>query len=120
MLARLTVARLSGAHDGCEQTNRMTDVSEVATAMAGQYTGLPGLVMVLVTGSAARGLADEASDVDVVLYWKEVDAERLTAGGRVQARGTRRVFGLPTQDGFFEKYVERTLRRCRQRQCECP
>jgi Nucleotidyltransferase domain len=69
------------------------------------YAGLPGLAMALVTGSAARGLADEASDLDLVLYWEEVDRDRLRAAGRLDALGARRLFGVATEEGFFEKYV---------------
>jgi hypothetical protein len=60
--------------------------------------------MALVTGSVARGLADSASDLDVYLYWDEVDRERLGAERRLEGLSASRVFALATTDGFFEKY----------------
>ncbi len=75
-----------------------------AREVAACFAGEPGLRMVLVTGSAARGLSDESSDLDVYLYWDDVDATRLAADGRLAALGATRVFGVPTVHGWFEKH----------------
>ncbi len=75
-----------------------------AREVAACFAGEPGLRMVLVTGSAARGLSDESSDLDVYLYWDKVDTARLAADGRLAALGATRVFGVPTVHGWFEKH----------------
>jgi hypothetical protein len=89
-----------------EQTGGVAgdDVFEVADAVAHAHAGWPGLRMVLVTGSGARGLADGASDLDLVLAWNTVDRQRLSAEGRLDGLGADRLFALPTDHGYFEKY----------------
>ncbi|HYU65998.1 MAG TPA: hypothetical protein VEK09_04545 [Jatrophihabitantaceae bacterium] len=80
------------------------DPVALASDLSAQYADLDGLRMALVTGSVARGLADGASDLDLYLYWDEVDRERLGSERRLEARGATRIVGLATMDGFFEKY----------------
>ena len=79
-----------------------TAAVELASAMAAPYAALPGLRMVLLTGSAARSLADESSDLDVHMVWDVVDRARL--GAIVPASGATRLFGVATPDGCFEKH----------------
>jgi hypothetical protein len=61
------------------------------------------LRMGLVTGSAARDLADDRSDLDVYLYWDAVDVAALSAPQRFDAIGARPAFGIPTATGWFTK-----------------
>jgi predicted nucleotidyltransferase len=58
-----------------------------------------------VTGSVARGLADDASDVDVYLYVDEVDRDALGDATRLDGIASSRAFAVPTADGWFAKYV---------------
>ena len=48
---------------------------ELTRELIGPYAARPGLEMALLGGSPARGLSDEYSDLDVVLYWKKLDAK---------------------------------------------
>jgi hypothetical protein len=48
---------------------------ELAKELVNIYMKKPGLEMALLGGSPARGLADEFSDMDIVLYWKKLDAK---------------------------------------------
>ena len=82
-----------------------TDPIGVATQVVDRFRDLPGLRMALVTGSEARGLADEASDLDVYLYWDAVDIARLADPARLLPLGARRAFGVATAHGHFEKHV---------------
>lgn len=48
---------------------------ELAKDIVKQYSARPGLEMALLGGSPARGIADEFSDMDIVLYWKKLDTK---------------------------------------------
>jgi hypothetical protein len=72
--------------------------------VADQYASLGSLRMVLLTGSAARGLSDAASDLDVYLYWDEFDRDRLKDASALSVAGAARVFAVGTASGVFEKY----------------
>lgn len=58
--------------------------------------------MVLITGSVARGLADESSDVDIYLYDRSVEAGSMPPD--LSAVGALR-FGVPTSTGWFAKLI---------------
>jgi len=60
--------------------------------------------MVLVTGSASRGIADRSSDVDVYLYLADgADATRSMQPS-LAASGAVLLFGVKTATGRFEKF----------------
>jgi hypothetical protein len=65
--------------------------------------GREGLLMGLVTGSVARGLADASSDLDLYLYWELPDVPRLSSPARFEPLGARVAFGVPTATGWFSK-----------------
>src|SRR5688500_18970774 len=46
---------------------------ELARDIAGWYTDQPNVRMIALGGSAARGLADAYSDMDMAVYWEELD-----------------------------------------------
>ena len=77
---------------------------EQADRVIACYDDLDGVSMALVTGSAARGLSDDASDLDVHLYCDEVDRAALEATPRVEPLGGRRIIGVDRATGYFEKY----------------
>jgi predicted nucleotidyltransferase len=60
--------------------------------------------MVLVTGSAARGLADRSSDIDLYVYGARSAEAALSMHDALRASGARLVFGVPTPVGRFEKF----------------
>jgi hypothetical protein len=79
------------------------DLLRLADRVVSLYEDRSGLEMALVVGSVARGLVDEASDLDVVLFWDGV------SGGRddpppLEALGAQRVASVPTPSGHFDKY----------------
>ncbi len=91
---------------GVGQTWRMglTERSGLADRVVGCYQDLDGLSMALVTGSVARGLSDDDSDLDVHLYFDEVDRVALEDAPRVDAIGGRRIVGVTRATGYLEKY----------------
>ena len=74
----------------------------LAREVVNEYANSSGLVMALVVGSVARGLADAASDVDIYLYCDRVDHD--AGEPRLGAIGGRRLFAIATPSGCFEKY----------------
>ncbi len=50
---------------------------ELARELSGYYSPHPGVAMVCLGGSAARGIADIWSDLDIIVYWKTMDTEWL-------------------------------------------
>jgi len=84
---------VTGSRDACLALAR-----EVVEA----YARTDEFVMALVAGSVARGLVDDASDVDVYLYRARVDHE--AGEPRLGAVGGRRRFAMATPTGCFEKY----------------
>jgi hypothetical protein len=77
---------------------------QLAVRVTECYDDLDGLRMALLTGSVARGAADGASDLDVYLYWEQVDREALAATARAETLGAHRRFGVDQASGYFEKY----------------
>ncbi len=77
---------------------------QMAERVSRAYETLPGLSMSLVTGSVARGLADASSDLDIYLYWHQLDVAALDSQGHAEGAIGDRLFGVPTATGFFEKY----------------
>ena len=80
-----------------------------AAGLVGQIVGLlptTDLRMALITGSVARGLADDSSDLDVYLYWVRADGADTAAFAdpdRFAPLGASRAFGVPTATGRFTK-----------------
>jgi len=62
-----------------------------------------GLRMGLITGSVARDLADESSDLDVYLYVERLDLAAWSDPRRFEAIGARTAFGVATDGGWFTK-----------------
>jgi predicted nucleotidyltransferase len=75
----------------------------LAERVVSAYADVEGLRMAVVTGSLARGLADEASDVDVYLY---ASGPAVTSPpiDRARVLGGDRIVAIPTGHGWFEKY----------------
>ena len=82
-----------------------TQLRELAERVVGCYDDLDAMSMALIAGSAARGLADDASDLDVYLHFGEVDRATLEATARLEPLGARRIVGADRAAGYFEKYA---------------
>lgn len=64
--------------------------------------GATGLQMALITGSEARGLADETSDIDIYLYCEKLDRSPPEAA-RYQLVDARPALQITTPSGWFAK-----------------
>jgi hypothetical protein len=80
------------------------ELRQLADRVVSCYDDLAGGSLALLTGSVARGLSDDASDLDVYLYFDRVDREALDERPRLEQLGARRVVGVPRATGWFEKY----------------
>jgi len=70
------------------------------------FTDHPDLEMALLGGSPARGLSDDYSDLDIVLYWKELDQAWLNQH-HLEKFGCKlaTVLDTPGQDSILEIYT---------------
>jgi len=78
---------------------------ELAQELIKPYLPRPGLEMALLGGSPARGLSDEYSDMDVVLYWKKLDT-RWIKTRPLEKLGCRTitVLDMPEEQAILEIY----------------
>lgn len=69
----------------------MTSASEYLLALGKEvltpYAALPGVVCAAITGSAAEGHADEYSDLDSTVYYRELPTEAELRAARESVRG---------------------------------
>lgn len=79
---------------------------ELAQELVEPYQKRPGLEMALLGGSPARGLSDRFSDMDVVLYWKKLDAAWIRRRP-LEAFGCRFVtlLDMPQHQAMLEIYT---------------
>ncbi|MDB5035952.1 MAG: hypothetical protein JWQ98_3193 [Chlorobi bacterium] len=73
---------------------------EIARRIAEYYAVRPDVAMIVIGGSAARGVADAYSDIDMLVYWTKVDGDWL-AGAPLEPRGGKRF----TFRGMFDDRV---------------
>jgi hypothetical protein len=71
---------------------------EFAREIAGWYAGQPNVRMIALGGSAARGLADAYSDMDMAAYWEELDRAWLAEPPLGPAGGERFTYRLLFND----------------------
>jgi len=83
---------------------------ELAKDLIKSYTARPGLEMALLGGSPARGLSDQYSDMDVVLYWKKLDT-RWIKSHPLENLGCRTitVLDMPEHQAILEIYTLKSL-----------
>jgi hypothetical protein len=83
----------------------------LARRIAAIYAARPGVRMVPVGGSVAAGCADEYSDLDIAVYWEQVETDWL-AEPPLAAIGAERFTFVPTneQGGRLEQYFHGTLK----------
>ncbi len=79
---------------------------ELAKELIKPYSARPGLEMALLGGSPARGLADEYSDMDVVLYWKKLDVNWIKSHP-LEKLGCQMItlLDLPEEQAILEIYT---------------
>ncbi len=80
---------------------------QLAKKITAPYTNLPTIKSVMITGSAAKGLSDDYSDIDMTMYYEEqlpdedvLDAIRTGLGGSER----RWVIGDRSAGSFAEAY----------------
>ncbi len=83
---------------------------ELARDLIKTYANRPDLEMALLGGSPARGLSDQYSDMDVVLYWKKLDA-RWIKSHPLEKLGCKiiTVLDMPKHQAILEIYTLKGL-----------
>jgi hypothetical protein len=78
----------------------------LAEEVAAVYAVLPNVRAILLTGSVARGDADEISDIDTVIWYEEPPSFETIDAIRRQVGGSERLFlvGGPAEGGCAESY----------------
>jgi hypothetical protein len=71
---------------------------EFAREISGWYATQPGVCMIALGGSAARGLADAYSDMDMAVYWEQLDRDWLAEPPLKAAGGERFTYRLLFED----------------------
>src|SRR4051794_38044445 len=82
------------------------DAIDVASRVVGLFAP-SDLRMGLIAGSVARGLSDDASDLDIYLYWDRLDRAELSEPRRFELIGAQIAFAVPTANGWFTKLEHR-------------
>ena len=80
----------------------LDDAIAIAERIAG-VVAASNVRMVLITGSLARGLSDDNSDLDIYLYSHQPDVAVLSDTQRFARVGMHHEFGVPTATGWFTK-----------------
>jgi hypothetical protein len=81
---------------------------ELAKRSAQVYATLPTCRAIMLTGSAAEGISDYASDLDIILYYDELPSEEtLLAALEKNGGSNRRPLGERTETDFGEQYTIR-------------
>lgn len=124
--SKLTAASLASAAPGArgwrqrtgrsgQGNGRVNGASRWRLALARQiaaiYAARPGVRMVLVGGSVAAGRADDYSDLDIAVYWEQVEADWLEEPP-LATLGAERFTFVPTNEhgGRLEQYFHGTLK----------
>lgn len=95
--------------------HRPTDASlwrvELARELAGHYSSRNGVRMIVLGGSSSRGTADAFSDLDIIVYWDEIDVDWLEAVPLGELNGERKwVSRMGDVDVYIESYYFGTLK----------
>lgn len=92
---------MNGVGEGATESSRWR--IELARELSKYYTSRDGVRMVVLGGSPPKGLSDEYSDLDVIVYWDEVDREWLDADPLAELDRKRIFF---TRMGESDVYLE--------------
>lgn len=79
---------------------------ELARELVRSYARRPGVELILLGGSPARGWADRYSDLDIVLYWRTLD-ERWIRSRPLERHGARFItlLDMPEHRAMLEIYT---------------
>jgi hypothetical protein len=79
---------------------------EVGRRISRPYQQLPGMVAAMITGSAAKGLADNYSDIDMTMYWHALPGDQALTDIMQQHGANERTWYLGNRDegSFAEAY----------------
>lgn len=86
-----------------------TEASHYLLALAKRnaqaYSALPATRAIILTGSAAEGISDHYSDIDMILYYDQLPSgETLLAASKQNQGEERRLFGAESQEACLEIY----------------
>ncbi|MCP4547601.1 MAG: hypothetical protein GY835_14170 [bacterium] len=85
-------------HKGVVMTENFNEASkwriELARELTAYYSSHDQVRMVVLGGSPVKGLADSASDLDVVVYWEKIDEEWLKEPRLAPTGGERRLMSM--------------------------
>ncbi len=88
-----------------ETTQASQYLLRLAERNAQPYSALPETRAILVTGSAAEGVSDFYSDLDIILYYDELPSEEALQQACQQNQGeNRRILGDRESGSLFESY----------------
>jgi predicted nucleotidyltransferase len=78
----------------------------MARKMAEVYSRHPEVRAMIVTGSVANGVADDGSDIDMILYYDQLPSEEEIKATRLEVGGSERLFfvGDPAEGSCVESY----------------
>ena len=96
-------------------TGRLNSAStwrvNLARELCSHYSSHPGVLMACLGGSSARGIADMYSDLDIIVYWNELDDKWIEAEPLTSATGIPRTSIMSLSPGsFIESYHLDTLK----------
>jgi hypothetical protein len=78
---------------------------ELARELIPLYVPHEGIVAAILSGSPPKGLSDEYSDLDVIVFWSEIDAEWLEANPLRDIECERKYFRkMGEQDVYLESH----------------
>jgi len=83
---------------------------ELAKELIKPYLTKSGLEIALLGGSPARGIADEFSDMDIILYWKKMDTKWIKAHP-LESLGCKTItlLDMPKEQAVLEIYTLKGL-----------
>lgn len=78
---------------------------ELARELFRYYADRDGIRMAVLSGSPSRGLSDEYSDLDVIVFWDAIDTEWLDANPLSEVECERKYFRkMGAEDVYLESY----------------
>ncbi len=84
---------------------------EMTRKLVQYYVGNPHVKLIVLGGSPTRNLADQWSDLDIIVYWDEVDTAFLEAIPLKETRAEHLTFRKTSEQGtYIETYYFDTLK----------
>ena len=78
---------------------------ELARELIRFYVPRDGILMAVLSGSPPKGLSDDYSDLDVIVFWDEIDTEWLEANPLLEVECERKYFRKTGEaDVYLESY----------------